>query len=411
MKILLRHAWLAAAILAVSFPLSAHAARVKKIELKHVGPPAVSEALIKANIRVKEGDEFNRLSVDEDVRSLYATGYFYNIRVAEEDKGDGIVLIYALQGRPIITAIKFTGNTKFDSDKLLKKIRSAPAAPEGKEQKTVGSLFGGSKGESRIGQPLDERKLFGDVQVIKELYQKAGYQKTEIKYVLNIDENAGRGTVTFEITEAPKVRVTDISFDGAKVFSQKKLRKVIKTRQSWIFSFIDSRGKLQDEQLEDDKEKLLEFYRADGYIDFELKELKYEYLTPSRVKLHFIISEGRQYKVGAVQIKGGSLFPTNDLMKILKMNVGTIFTPKGLNKDVDALQDYYGLRGYIDARCFARKNPNPETGTMDLVYELTEGSKSYIEKIEIKGNVKTKDKVIQPLLAAPDPHLVVNFAR
>ena len=204
MKILLRHAWLAAVLVAISLPLSAHAARVKKIELKHVGPPAVSEALIKANIRVKEGDEYNRLSVDEDVRSLYATGYFYNIRVAEEDKGDGIILTYALQGRPIITAVKFSGNTKFDSAKLLKKIRSAPTTPDGKEKTTVGGLFGGTKAETRIGLPLDERKLFGDTQVIKELYQKAGYQKTEIKYVLNIDENAGRGTVTFEITEAPK---------------------------------------------------------------------------------------------------------------------------------------------------------------------------------------------------------------
>lgn len=400
MNNLFRHAWLAAiCLLTVLLPLSASGATIKKIELKHVGPPAVSESLIKANIRVKEGDTYNRLAVDEDVRSLYSTGYFYNIRVAEEDTVGGIILTYALQGRPIVTAIKFTGNTKFDSGKLMNKIRAAPVKPDGKPGTEFGGLFGGPKSETRIGQPLDERKLFGDTQVIKEMYQKAGYQKTEIKYVLNIDENAGRGTVTFEITEAPKVRVIEITFDGAQAFPQKKLRKIIKTRKAWIFSFLDSRGKLKDDQLEDDKEKILEFYRGEGYIDFELKEVKYEYETPNRVKLHFIISEGRQYKVGAVQIKGASLFPTNDLLKTLKMKVGETFTPKGLSRDVEAIQDYYGLRGYIDARCFARKTPNTDTGTMDLVYELTEGEKSYIEKIEIKGNVKTKDKVIRRELA------------
>lgn len=411
MNNLFRHAWLAAiCLLAVSLPLSASGAVIKKIELKHVGPPAVSEALIKANIRIKEGDTYNRLAVDEDVRSLYATGYFYNIRVAEEDAAGGVILTYALQGRPIITAVKFTGNTKFDSTKLMNKIRSAPVKPDGKPGSEIGTLFGGPKTETHLGQPLNEQKLFGDTQVIKEIYQKAGYQKTEIKYVLNIDENAGRGTVTFEITEAPKIRVTDIIFDGAQAFPQKKLRKLLKTRKAWIFSFLDSRGKLKDDQLDDDKEKLNDFYRNEGYIDFELKELKYEHVTPNRVKLHFIITEGRQYKVGAVQIKGASLFPTNDLLKTLKMKVGETFTPKGLSKDVEALQDHYGLRGYIDARCLARKNPNTDTGTMDLTYELTEGEKSYIEKIEIKGNVKTKDKVIRRELAV-SPGEVYDMVR
>ena len=109
---------------AIWLPLSSAqiAPRVKKIEIKHIGPPAVSEELIKANIRVKEGDPYLRASIDDDVRSLYSTGYFYNIRAADQNTPEGIVLTYILQGKPRLTTIKFEGNKKYSNDKLKKKL-------------------------------------------------------------------------------------------------------------------------------------------------------------------------------------------------------------------------------------------------------------------------------------------------
>ena len=373
MNRLLRPAWLTGVLLlllAVALPAQAQV-RVKKIDIKHVGPPAASDQLAKANIRVKEGELFNRAAVDDDVRSLYATGFFYNIRVSEETTADGLNLTYVLQGKPRVTEIRFQGNEKFSSDKLRKKLTS------------------------KIGEPLDERKLFADTQAMREMYQKSGLQRTEIKYVLNIDETTGRGTAVFEITETPKVKIVDVVFDGAQAFPQSKLRKAIKTRRSWMFGFLTGAGKLKDEQLEDDKDKLSEFYRNEGYIDFELKEIKYDHPTAHKMVMHFIISEGRLYKVGAITVKGAALFTTNQVLGTLRMRVGELFTPKGLAKDTESVRDLYGARGYIDTRVEARKNPNVEAGTMDLTYELAEGEKCFIEKIEIKGNAKTKDKVIR----------------
>ena len=377
MNRLLCHAWLAVAgllLLGLVAPTYAQM-KVGKIEVKHVGPPAASDQLVKANIRVKLGEPFNRAAVDDDVRSLYATGFFYNIRVSEETTADGVNLTYVVQGKPRITEIKFQGNKKYSNDKLRKKVTS------------------------KLGEPLDERKLFEDTQKIKEMYQKAGLQKTEVKYVLNIDENAGRGTATFEILETPKIKIIDVVFDGAKAFPQKKLRKTIKTRRSWMFAWITGAGKLKDDQLEDDKDKLSDFYRNEGYIDYQLKDIKYEYPKANKMILRFIVSEGRQYKVGAIAVKGATLFPTNKVLGVLRMRVGELFTPKGLTKDTEAVRDLYGAKGYIDTKVEARKIPNVEAGTMDLTYELAEGDKCFIEKIEIKGNVKTKDKVIRRELA------------
>jgi outer membrane protein insertion porin family len=377
MKKYFRYALLVLLLGMSGLPLAAQApSQVKTVELKQVGPQSVSEPLIRANVRVKAGDNFSRVAVDDDVRNLYNTGYFYNIRIVEEPTVDGIILTYVLVAKPRVTDIKYVGNVKYDAGDL-KKIT-----------------------KSKVGEPLDERKLFADAQEIKKKYQNAGLSRTLVEYkIANLDENSGRGQIVFEITEAPKVRVVDVVFDGAQAFPQKKLRKALKTRRWWSFSWLTQSGRIKDDVLEDDKDKLAEFYREKGYIDFELKEVKQEFLTPKRMILHFVISEGRQYKVGAVSFKGATLFNTNDLAKPFKMRVGEIFTPSGLAADRESAEDYYGSRGYIDARVFPRKNANIDTGTMDLVYEITEGDKATIEKIEIKGNVKTKDKVIRRELA------------
>ena len=335
--------------------------------------------------------------MDDDVRSLYSTGYFRQIQVAYEPADKGINLIYVLQGKPVLSDIRFEGNKKFSRKKLLKKVTS------------------------KVGEPLDDRKLFLDAQELEKLYQKSGYSKTTVKPEPKIDnEAAGRGSVTFEIQEAPKVKVEDVEFIGAKAFTQRKLRKVLKTRRWWMFSWITGGGVLKDEQFQEDKEKLSDFYRNEGYIDFEIKDIKFDYLNPKKMIIRFIVSEGNLYHVGSVELKGNKEFPTEEIMKGIvadgkrrqprmlpgadksKENPkGDIFTPKGLQADMEAIRDFYWAHGYIDTIVRAIKVPNTEKGTMDLVYEIIneEKGKSFIERIDIKGNTKTKDKVIRRELA------------
>jgi len=386
---LLGQAWWLCVLLALAAPqLTAQpAGTVKKIEIRHVGPPAVSDSLIRANIRVKEGDLYNPNSVNDDVRNLYATGYFANIRVVEETSAQGLTLAYVVQGKPTLTQILFAGNQRYSASKLRKKI------------------------SSKVGEPLDERKLFNDAQEILKFYQKNGYQKTQVKPVPVVDEKLGRGTVTFEITEAPKVRIQDVQFIGAEAFKQSKLRRTLKTRRQWMFSWLTGSGVLKDEQFEEDKEKLADFYRQAGYIDFELKEVKLDQVSPKRIIIRLRVYEGVKYRVGSVELQGNKVFTTDEIlskaytregMKItrgLSMGAGQTFTPKGLARDHEALEDFYGARGYIDTVVTPERIANTEKGTIDLIYRIEEGEKSYIEKVEIKGNTKTKDKVIRRELA------------
>lgn len=390
--------WLVYCLLLVGLPFvlaQTTGPKISRIEIKHIGPPAASDSLIHSNIRVKEGDTFQRARVDDDVRNLYATGYFYNIRVAEESTADGIALTYVVQGNPLLTDIKFSGNRRFNTAKLQKKLTS------------------------KVGRPLDEKKLFSDAKEIEKLYQKVGYQRTTVKPVLSIDENAGRGTVTFEIKETGKVKIQDIVFEGANSFPQKKLRKQLKTKPRWWMSWLTGSGVLKEEQFEDDKEKLIDFYHSEGFIDFEITDVKFDYLKPNEMVLRFVVSEGQRYKVGAIDYFGNKLFKTEEINRGYLLNgklvrprleVGDTFTPQGLAKDVDAINDFYGSKGYIDARVLAIKKANTASGTMDLTYQMDEGQKAYIERIDIKGNEKTKDKVIRRELAV-SPGEVFDMTR
>ncbi len=381
--------------------------KVSRIEIKHVGPPAASDDLIRANLRTKVGEPYLRAAVDDDIHNLYATRQFSNIRVSSEITPDGVVLTYIVQGHPLLTAIKFTGNKKYKDSKLLKKI------------------------SSKTGEPLDERKLFTDSQEIVKLYQKAGYPGTTVKAVPSVIEENGRATATFEITESPKTKIARVDFVGADAFSQKELRKAIKTRRRWWLSWLTGSGVFKDDQFEEDRERLAAFYRERGYIDFDLKDVQFEYPSPRRMNIRFNVYEGRQYKVGSVTFSGTTFLPTNAvspaftpapepkpkngpahdewtqtrlLNKNFKMKAGDVFKPQGLSDDEQAVADYYGAKGYIDVGPYSRnlligKIPNTENGTMDLEFKIDEGQKNYIEKIEIRGNTKTKDRVIRRELA------------
>jgi outer membrane protein insertion porin family len=372
---------------------------IARVDIKFVGPASVSEQFIRANLRVKAGDPFRASATQEDVRSLYATGQFYDVRVSADNSttNNGVVLTYIVQVRPRITEIKLSGNKKVSDSKLKKKI-------------TV-----------KVGDPLDEQKLFTDVQAMKKLYEKYGYPDTQIKYVLNVDENTGRGAVTFQIVESRKIKITGIEFVGAAAFTQKELRHQIKTKVHWMWSWLTGSGVFKEDQFDTDKDLLSDFYRDHGYLDFEIKDVRFDYPKTNTMVIRFYVYEGRQYKVGSIKITGNKIFSDAQIRDGLiydhhyqrqrgtpgpngfVMDVGDTFTPGGLRTNTMALEDFYGSKGYIDVRqgptLRVIRIPNVDTGTMDLEFQIDEGQKTYVEKINITGNVKTKDSVIRRELA------------
>ena len=323
--------------------------RVSAIEVTNVGPAVASADLVRANIRVKVGDVYNRKSVYDDIPNLYATGLFANIQIKERPTDEGVVLTYVLQGKLRLTSITVDGNTQLKTSKLLKKAAS------------------------HVGDPLDELKLLNDSQAMEKLYEDKGYTGTSVRYeVVNIDQVRGQAGVLFQVTEKPKIKIEDVQFIDAHAFTQKKLRSVVKTKRHWLFSFLTGNGVFKQEEFDDDPDLLAEFYRNEGYIDFELTGTNILYPATNRMIVQFVVSEGRQYKVGAVTFKGNTLFTTAQIAKSLKArhiaekskipvgengleaDVGLVFKPESLKDDLQAIQEFLWFEEELH-RCPSRR--------------------------------------------------------
>ena len=372
--------------------------KIDRVDIKFIGPASVSEQFVRSNIRLKPGDVFRPNLTQDDVHSLYGTGQFMNIRISTEMADDGgVVLTYIVEVRLRVTEIRFEGNKRVRESKLRKKLTT------------------------KVGDPLDEQKLFTACQDMQTVYEKYGYPDTTVKYTLIPDELTGHVVVTFDVVESPKVKILNIVFDDAKAFPQKKLRSQLKTTRHTMWSWILGSGVLNKDDFAHDQDSLTDFYREHGYLDFEIKDIQMVHPTEKTMVIHFQVSEGKQYHVGSVKFTGNKLFTREDIIKGiaadnafqhskdkmgpngLPMDVGDVFTPSGFTKDSDKIGDFYGSKGYIDVSqgqaLRALRVPNVEAGTMDLEFQIDEGEKSRVEKIDIRGNLKTKDKVIRRELA------------
>ncbi|MCD8535208.1 MAG: outer membrane protein assembly factor BamA [Verrucomicrobia bacterium] len=344
---------------------------VAQIKIHHLGPAAASESMVRAHIRTREGKAYNPNTLDDDVRNLYKTGFFQDVRPTRDESASGIVITFVLQGKPIVTDITFAGNEKVSGRRLMKQV------------------------ETVVGEPIDDRKLFFDQKAIEEYYQKKGYYEAKITYEKQVSELSGRGSVRFNIDEGPKIKIDDVIFHGVDGFTQKEMRRVMETKRTWWLAWLTGDGKLKRQVLEDDRELITEFFRNEGFLDIEVEDLRIETITPTRVVLHVEIKQGQKYLTGTVQFEGNTLYTPEELSQALVMKPNDTFSPKGFRSNRSAIYDMYDSIGYIDARINIDQEPNVQSGMIDLSYQIQEGSQSYVDKIVIQGNTRTKDKVIR----------------
>jgi len=234
---------------------------------------------------------------------------------------------------------------------------------------------------------------------MQDLYQKAGYPDSKVTYEVSLDKDTGKAILKFKVHEGERVYIKLVKFTGNKAFPDKPAMKIMKTRHHWWGSCCQhwrlEGGRLQGRT----SKRFATFITPKGTSTWRSAVRISSGLAPSGLVIIIDIYEGAQYKVGTVAIDGNKIFPTTDLEKHLKMTSGKIFTPTAMAADQKALEDYYGGRGYLDTSVRPIRVPNVETGRIDMTYSIHEGELTYIEKIDIRGNTKTKDKVIRRELA------------
>lgn len=361
-----------AVCLSLGLPAAARAEDQKVVEVVVLGNRTVDDAVIMSKVKTRAGKDFSQKSVNEDLKRLYALGYFTNISVDVSNISGGLKVAFIVKEKPFLKDIILDGCKAFKRQRILDEI------------------------DSKINRVLDEARVKSDIEKIRKLYQDKGYYSVDLTYKITTDENSGRAILAIKVVEGKKLFVKDIKIRGVKAFKEGKIRGLMKTKKKFLFNS----GYLKEDEFRDDMDRVRAFYVSKGYIDAKVADVKRLY-NPEKTELtlDITIEEGRQYTVAALTFDGNKVFPSEDIRKKLKVVPGALFVPELFRLDVKAVEDYYLEKGYIDARVKVDTSIDYKGGKMSIAYKIEEGDLSYIDKIDIQGNVLTKDHVIRRELA------------
>lgn len=356
-------------LLNVSAPSAETLPLIKSIDVK--GGKKISEVTIHSKIKSKVGDRFSKTVVTEDIKRIHRIGYFEDVRVDIDFFEGGVKLIFILEEKPTIVSIDIQGNDELKEEDIKEYVTITPGA-------------------------ISNLSLITDnVKNIVSFYQSEGYWLARVVPVIKeISDDVV--ALTFQIDEGPEVAVKEITIEGNRALTKKKIKKVMETEEKGFFSFFTNSGLYREDQIRVDIQSIKSLYQNNGYSFASVSEPSIT-LGPKKRKLYIkiAISEGEQYRIGKIGIEGNELFPEEDLYEKLKTTPGEIFDRSLLRKDIDALLDMYMDKGYARADIDPDVRINNEEKTADITFAVTQGNIFRIGRIHIEGNTKTRDKVIR----------------
>ncbi len=347
---------------------------IKDIAVETVGAPSISKDRVLANLATKVGKPYSERTAEQDVRALYQTGGVSNVRIFAEPLGDGVKVTVLLQGRPVVEEVIIEGAQDIPLNRVRRDLGVKP------------------------GDVVNDEKIEQDRQKILTLYEDRNYSDVNVQYRVEEIPGKNRARVIFAITEGPKLIVKKIVFNGNDSVLSKDLRAVMKTKPLDILTFFNKSGRLTPSQVEEDRAAIRTLYQNRGFADVDISQIETQPLEKGGVELVVNITEGTQYRVNNIAVDGVNIVPAGEVSSLLKMNVGQLFTPKGMSEDIKAMRDFYGSRGYVDMTIAPEVLP-AGPGAVNLTYRLEEGVQSYINLVNIQGNTRTQDRVIRRELA------------
>ena len=343
----------------------AEGARVLVVEMQ--GTRAVAKDTCLARVQLRAGMTYEDHIVSEDIRRLYSLGYFTDVQVKTDALADGVKVIFVVAEKAAIHAIEVEGATHLAVKKIRELLKVKP-----------GELF-------------DPRKLKDGVEQVKNQYHRQGYFQAEVGTTATTEQAANTTTIYVVVDEGPRMRVAQILIEGNLAFSEGKIRRLLKTKPRWLFAS----GAFNEQTLEEDLERLRAFYRKQGYQDVAVTNEVRVGPSGDALYVHLRIAEGLQHRVGQVTVLGTVLFPEHELRRLLRLKPGAVYSTDALQEDVRAIKQYYGDRGYINAQVEPETTLDQTTKRVGLAFRMTERELAYVQRIEVRGNLHTKDVVVR----------------
>ncbi|MBM2711827.1 outer membrane protein assembly factor BamA [Mesorhizobium caraganae] len=354
--------------LAVQFVATsaAQAAVVSRVEVS--GNQRVDADTIRNYISIKPGKAFSSADIDDAVKALFGTGLFSDVQINQV----GSALVVKVSEYQVVNQVLFQGNKKLKDNALAIAVQLKPRST------------------------FSQATLDSDVEAVKAAYRRIGRDDAAVTtQIMDLGDN--RVNVVFNINEGGRTKIAAVNFVGNSAYSSRRLSDVIATKRSSFLSFVLRDDVYDEDKLRADQETLRRFYYNHGYADFQVVSAVGELDdTTNQYTVTITVQEGDRYTFGDVSVE--STIPEVDsksLESVVQTHKGDVYNAKDVEDTIIALTEKVAGSGYAFAQVTPRGDRNFENHTISVVYTIDQGTKAYIERIEIRGNDRTRDYVIR----------------
>lgn len=349
-----------------------------------IGNKLVPDSAIKARLTFSEGELFDPRKTGPSIKNIYELGRFRNIRIKAKNIGDDAIDIYIfVEEKSILKDVIFKGNKQISEKDIRKKIPFDDI------------------------RAIDPEELAKFVKTIKKLYLEKGFHRVQINAKMETDEE-NKATIIFDITENNRSLVKRICFEGNHHIKSKTLRSIIFTREDWIGSMLDRTGTYQPDRLEADKHMIEQLYQNSGFLKARVIDIEQEVDACGNYTITFVIEEGDIYRIKEVHAPGNDILPEEYLVARIPVRPGQLYSREMIIETIKFLEFIWGDLGYLFAHIEPSILPDDEEKTVVLSFNSELGTQVTLNKINIKGNHKTHDKVIRRQLVLEEGCLITN---
>ncbi|MDW8002039.1 MAG: outer membrane protein assembly factor BamA [Deltaproteobacteria bacterium] len=343
--------------------------RILRIEI--IGNERVDKGVILNAIKSKENDIYDPERLREDLKSIYKTGFFSDVQIDLKETERGKIVTFVVIERPVVKAIYILGNKRVKTDDIKDKIKI------------------------KTNTVLNTERLKESVEEIKKLYSSKAYYATKVDAEIDYGESY-EVTINFKIEEGKKAYVKKIDFIGNKSAKSSELKKFMKVKEKGVFSWFTGSGILDEDVLEEDRKNIEAFYMDRGHVNVRTSPPEIKVSPDGKsITISMQIDEGPVFKVGKIDFSGDLIVPPDELKKILTLKTGDLFKSSTFHKDVIKITDLYQDKGYAFCDVTPLTSIDEEQKRVDITFDIKKNEEVYFNRINIIGNVKTKDKVIR----------------
>ncbi|MGL4488214.1 MAG: outer membrane protein assembly factor BamA [Rhizobiaceae bacterium] len=361
-----RHAVVGTVVASLAFVGAVQAASFSSVNVS--GNVRVESSTIADYLGIKPGQSYTAAELDEAVKRLYSTGLFSDVNVRQT----GGTLNITVVENSVINQVLFKGNKKIKDAALSAKV------------------------QLKSGNSLDQNVLEQDAEAVRESYRNIGRADVVVNPT-TVDLGEGRINVVFDIQEGARTKIASINFVGNNAYGDRRLQEVISTKRSNFLSFISRNDVYDEERLKADEEALRQFYFTKGYADFQVTSSSADLdETTNKYTITINVDEGERYKFGAVSVESSvEGITSEDLSGVVETRDGDYYNAKKVENSLIGISEKVANKGYAFAQVTPRGDRDFANRTINIVYTVDQGPRAYVERIEVRGNDKTREYVIR----------------